>query len=124
MINPFLGVKTPFKRTEKPRLSNKQFKKIVKLDLEESPTLEVYRDIFLFLCYTGFSYCDTLDIRYNDITSGFLKIHRKSLKYVQIGLDTEYTIVRKANTYNEVIRLETQSRIPIQCPQNEIIPIS
>lgn len=77
ITNPFLGIKTPYKRTEKPRLTNKQFKKIVKLNLSENHTLDVYRDMFLFLCYTGLSYCDAQDIQNNELASGYIELNRK-----------------------------------------------
>ena len=75
--HPFLGVKVSFKKVEKPRLSNKEFKKIVKLSLDNNTTLGVYRDIFLFLCYTGLSYCDAVDLTNKDIDSGYLELRRK-----------------------------------------------
>lgn len=78
--NPFTGVKVPFRKAEKPRLSNEQFKKIALMDLTENKTLEVYRDIFLFLCYTGLSYCDATDLRYHDIEHGIIDIKRKKSK--------------------------------------------
>lgn len=52
-VNPFTGIKVPFTKADKPRLTNEQFKNIALLDLTEKSTLEVYRDVFLFLCYTG-----------------------------------------------------------------------
>ncbi|WP_299273425.1 phage integrase SAM-like domain-containing protein [uncultured Psychroserpens sp.] len=75
--NPFLGIKTTFKRTEKPRLTNDNFKSIVELDLSNNPKLDVYRDLFVFLCYTGLSYCDATDLRYSDIKHGYFSIQRK-----------------------------------------------
>jgi integrase len=78
--NPFIGVKVPFKKAEKPRLSNEDFIKIAKLDLSKNSTLEVYRDIFLFLCYTGLSYCDATDLTYSDIKNGIIELNRKKSK--------------------------------------------
>ncbi|WP_298754854.1 phage integrase SAM-like domain-containing protein [uncultured Psychroserpens sp.] len=75
--NPFLGVKTTFKRTEKPRLTNDNFKSIIELDLSNNAKLDVYRDLFVFLCYTGLSYCDATDLRHSDIKNGYFSIQRK-----------------------------------------------
>ncbi|MBV7269449.1 phage integrase SAM-like domain-containing protein, partial [Winogradskyella luteola] len=72
--NPFLGIKTTFKRTEKPRLTNDNFKSIIELGLSNNAKLDVYRDLFVFLCYTGLSYCDSTDLRYSDIKNGYFSI--------------------------------------------------
>ncbi|MCF8273565.1 MAG: site-specific integrase [Flavobacteriaceae bacterium] len=78
--NPFNGVKVPFKKADKPRLTNDCFVKIAKLDLSKNSTLEVYRDIFLFLCYSGLSYCDATDLTYQDIKNGLIELKRKKSK--------------------------------------------
>ena len=75
--NPFTGIKVPFKKADKPRLTNEYFVKIAKLDLSKNSTLEVYRDIFLFLSYTGLSYCDATDLTYSDIKNGVIDLKRK-----------------------------------------------
>ena len=79
-VNPFIGVKVPFKKADKPRLTNDQFIKIVTLDLSKNSTLEVYRDIFVFLCYTGLSYCDAIDLKHSDIKNGIIDLKRKKSK--------------------------------------------
>jgi site-specific recombinase XerD len=78
--NPFIGVKTTFKRTEKPRLTNADFKNIVELDLSNNPKLDVYRDLFVFLCHTGLSYCDVIDLKYSDVKNGYFNLDRKKTK--------------------------------------------
>jgi integrase len=78
--NPFVGIKVPFKKADKPRLTNEYFVKIDKLDLSKNSTLEVYRDIFLFLSYTGLSYCDAADLTYSDIKNGVIDLKRKKSK--------------------------------------------
>lgn len=75
--NPFLGIKTTFKRIEKPRLTNDNFKSVVELDLSNNSKLDVYRDLFVFLCYTGLSYCDAIDLKYSDVKNGYISIQRK-----------------------------------------------
>jgi integrase len=78
--NPFEGVKIPFEKAIKPRLSNEKFIDIVHLDLSADKTLEVYRDIFVLLCYTGLSYCDTIDLRQSDVKLGLIELRRKKSK--------------------------------------------
>ncbi|WP_299519035.1 site-specific integrase [Winogradskyella sp.] len=76
-INPFDGVRATQKHTHKPRLTNKDFKRIADLDFSENSKLDVYRDLFLFICFTGLSYCDATDLRYEDIKNGYFHIYRK-----------------------------------------------
>jgi len=78
--NPFDEVKVPFTRAVKPRLTNSDFRAIALLDLTERPNLEVYRDIFLFLCYTGLSFCDAIDLKKHQIRQGRMDIPRKKSK--------------------------------------------
>ncbi|SFZ93533.1 Site-specific recombinase XerD [Flaviramulus basaltis] len=75
--NPFIGVKVPFKKADKPRLSNEHFIKIAKLDLSKNSTLEVYRDVFLFLCYTGLSFCDAIDLKQSETEGEIIQLNRK-----------------------------------------------
>jgi integrase len=96
--NPFIGVKVPFKKADKPRLTNEYFVKIAKLDLSKNSTLEVYRDIFLFLCYTGLSYCDATDLKYSDIKNGVIDLKRKKSK-VQMKQFLTKQIVQLAEKY-------------------------
>ena len=79
-LNPFSGVKIPFKKAVKPRLTNENFIDIVNMDLVRNKTLEVYRDIFVFLCNTGLSYCDAIDLRQSDVEKGLIELQRKKSK--------------------------------------------
>ncbi len=63
--NPFSAVKISNKFIKKPHLSIHQICKIKSLDLSESPSLDLYRDIFLFFCFTGLSYKDTMCLSRN-----------------------------------------------------------
>ncbi len=107
--NPFSGIKVPFKRVEKPRLTNEEFKKIATLDLRNNSTLEVYRDIFLFLCYTGLSFCDAIDIKQMDVEHGRFEIQRKKSKVFTRQFLTDQT-------------LELVERYSEKCPENRILP--
>lgn len=80
MVNPFDGVRAMEKIIHKPRLTKVDFKRITELDLSQDPKLDVYRDLFLFLCYTGLSYCDATNLRYEDIKNGYIQLHRKKSK--------------------------------------------
>jgi integrase len=75
--NPFFGVRAKPKKIFKPRLTNQDFKRIVELDLSKKPNLEPYRDIFLFLCYTGLSHCDAINLTSTDVKNGYIQLYRK-----------------------------------------------
>lgn len=79
-INPFDGIIVPFNKAVKPRLTNEHYNNILDLDLSANPTLNTYKDLFLFLCYTGLSYCDAIDLKGNDLINGRLEICRKKSK--------------------------------------------
>mgnify|MGYP000424557671 FL=1 len=86
MINPFDGVSIPFKKAIKPRLTNDYYKSIISLDLTKKPVLDVYRDYFLMMCYTGFSHCDLFNLRDYEITKGRIEIRRKKSKVLTIQM--------------------------------------
>ncbi|MCA0132616.1 tyrosine-type recombinase/integrase [Winogradskyella alexanderae] len=75
--NPFMGVRATPKKSFKPRLTNEDFRRIVELDLSQKPKLQPYRDIFLFLCYTGLSHCDAINLTTTDIKNGYIQLYRK-----------------------------------------------
>ncbi|WP_157957240.1 tyrosine-type recombinase/integrase [Winogradskyella tangerina] len=77
LSNPFHGIRATEKKIHKPRLSNEDFKRIVELDLSNDLKLDVYRDLFLFLCFTGLSYCDATNLRYEDVKNGKFQLYRK-----------------------------------------------
>lgn len=108
-VNPFSGVNTSFRRTEKPRLTNEKFKEIALMDLRNNITLEVYRDIFLFLCYTGLSYCDATDLKISDIIKVGFSVQRKKSKVNTKQFLTKQSIVL-IDKYKD------------QCPEHRILP--
>ncbi|GAB4161419.1 MAG: site-specific integrase [Winogradskyella sp.] len=75
--NPFIGVRAKPKKTFKPRLTNEDFRRIAELDLSQKPKLQPYRDIFFFLCYTGLSHCDAINLRITDVKNGYIQLYRK-----------------------------------------------
>lgn len=85
-INPFDGVSIPFKKAIKPRLTNDYYKNIISLDLTNKPVLDVYRDYFLLMCYTGLSHCDLFNLKEYEITKGRIEIRRKKSKVLTIQM--------------------------------------
>jgi integrase len=106
-VNPFLGINISFKRTEQPRLTNEDFKSIVKLDLENHKVLEPYRDLFLFLCYTGLSYCDAAALRKPDIVNGHFSVYRKKSN-IQVK---QFLIKQSMDIINKYVDELPQKRI-------------
>lgn len=90
--NPFHGLKVPFKKAVKPRMTNEQFQSIVNLDISKNGKLEAYIDIFMFLCFTGLSYCDATDLKYNDIKNGMIELKRKKSKVSTKQMLTKQTL--------------------------------
>lgn len=74
--SPFNGTKVKFKKKIQPILTESEFKKILHLDVSNSPKLTIYKDIFLFLCYTGLSYIDLLNLKPRDVEGYKLNITR------------------------------------------------
>jgi integrase len=82
--SPFNKTGVKFKKTIQPMLTETEFKNVLVLDFSDSPKLSVYKDIFLFLCYTGLSYIDLLNLKPRDVDGDKLSINRnKSLIYTR-----------------------------------------
>lgn len=101
-INPFEGITVSFKKAVKPRLTNEHYKNIIDLDLSHNQTLNTYKDLFLFLCYTGLSYCDVIDLRSDKVNGGKLEVSRKKSKVptVQFLIGNAVAIMKN---YEDVI---------------------
>jgi len=74
--SPFNVTGVKFKRDSQPFLTESEFRRIIFLDLSYSTKLSVYKDIFLFLCYTGISYIDLLNLKPRDVQDYKLNITR------------------------------------------------
>ena len=67
--NPFRGVKIITESKEKkPQLSITEVAQIFKKDLSNYPILEVYRDMFLFGCFSGLAYGDIFNLKWANIS--------------------------------------------------------
>ena len=89
---PFKGYKKITSPSNREFLSIEEIEKIRTLDLRGKDHLERVRDIFIFICYTGISYCDLAILNENHIVpnvdgSKFIKIARtKTLEPCNIPL--------------------------------------
>jgi site-specific recombinase XerD len=63
--NPFSSFKIQYEKTDRGYLTEAELKKIADAELNES--LSKVRDYFLFSCYTGISYVDIKNLRYEHI---------------------------------------------------------
>jgi integrase len=64
--DPFFGYKITTERVERERLNSMEVDRIENVALGQ-PHLEVTRDLFLFQCYTGFSYDDIKKMQLTDL---------------------------------------------------------
>lgn len=65
--NPFKKIKLDKRSPKRDELNLKEIKLIEQLDLKGNRKIDVYRDIFLFLIYTGLPYGDFYNLTKNDI---------------------------------------------------------
>ena len=68
-FDPFYGRKTNYTEVDRGYLSNKELKKIEEKKFSVK-RLEEVRDVFIFVCYTGFSYSDLKSFSTNNIVKG------------------------------------------------------
>ena len=65
--NPFSAVRLRNKNKPKERLTVSEVKTLYNLNFSTSPKLAVYRDIFMFMVFTGFSYKDAMGLTTNSV---------------------------------------------------------
>jgi integrase len=82
LSNPFSGLSISFKKAQKPRITNQNFLDIINFDTKNHKILEVYIDIFSFLCYTGLSYCDMQNLKHFEVKMDKFDIMRKKSKVI------------------------------------------
>lgn len=80
--NPFKKVKIKYRQKTQTKIKEHNLITIKNLDLENYKALELHKDIFLCLCYTGVSYID------------FFKIKRKNLLKIKGKLFLDSTRVK------------------------------
>jgi site-specific recombinase XerD len=68
--DPFLQQKTTFKEFPRECLTNDELKRIENHNFSKIERLDRVKDVFLFVCYTGFSYSDLFELRPSDISIG------------------------------------------------------
>lgn len=115
--NPFKHVYTGVDKTTKRAISIATVKRIKMLDLEQMPTLDFARDMFMFSFYTrGMSFVDMSYLRKTDLRNGLLTYRRRktgqqlSIKWERCMRD----IVKKYECVN--VRRHTPSDSPYLLP--------
>lgn len=63
--HPFINIKICQTSEKSPSLTMQEIKNIYDIDFSQNPTLELVKDIFLFMVYTGLSITDTLTLSTN-----------------------------------------------------------
>lgn len=74
--NPFLGFKIPRKQKDVQHLTQEEVRKI-RIASMPTPRLEIYRDLFLFQCYTALSFVDMENLAPSDF-------QRSELGYIYV----------------------------------------
>ena len=62
-FNPFKNLKISIESKYKTKLNILELKKIMKLDLTRTPSLEKYRKLFLFQCFSAVDYVDMINLK-------------------------------------------------------------
>ena len=116
--DPFIRYRGKTEPTNRQYLSFEEIKEIEKLDLKENERLDMVRDSFLFMAYTGLAYCDLLRVNKNNIIIGlsgkkFIRIERGKTKQI-----CEIPIFDKT-----VALIEKYKSNPICINKNVLIPV-
>ncbi len=75
---PFRNVYTGIDKTRKRALDEKVVKKIMELDLKDSPSLTLSRDIFIFsYCMRGMSFVDIVFLRRENFDGNYISYRRQ-----------------------------------------------
>jgi site-specific recombinase XerD len=96
--NPFSKIKLSTLSIPKPRLTVEELALIYNLDLAEFPSLDIYRDIFLFSCFTGLSYNDVCRLNRDVLTKS-----EKGLKLESYRGKTKIPIIQLLVSYAEIM---------------------
>lgn len=106
--NPFTKIKITTVSPPKPKLTLAELKRVAEIDLSELEGLEIYRDIFLFSCYTGLSYNDFSALKRSTLckTDFGLKIAssrgKTSMVIEQLLIDQAQNILKKYENHPQV----------------------
>jgi site-specific recombinase XerD len=110
--NPFKLVKIKTKSPRRERLTIQQVKDIYQLDLTYYPSIELYRDIFLFGVFTGLAYQDTMSLTWQNLETRESNNIKLVLRRIKSDVITESFLpdfaIQIASKYKEHIK----SKIP------------
>ena len=94
--NPFKILKLKTRSPERDRLNSTQVQQLYNINLQSNPSLEVYRDIFLFSVYTGLAYKDAINLKYKDLTKVTERDIRLTLKREKTAEKVDMFLVQQA----------------------------
>ena len=69
--DPFYGKTYSKKKTNREHLTEAELNAVMSLDLKLLPRLEAVRDVFVFCCFTGLSYCELYNLSEDNIRTYF-----------------------------------------------------
>ena len=91
--NPFSNVQIKFTHTKQPIIEEIDFFNIYSLKFEEKNKLNLDRDIFLFMCFTGLNYGDLYSIKRTDLKTIGNNLKVKSSR-IKTGVLIEQLVVK------------------------------
>lgn len=99
--DPFKNVYTGIGQTRKKSIDEHSIGKIMMLDLEDSPSLALSRDLFLFSFWMrGMSFVDIAFLRKHDIDGKYISYHRQKTNR-QLTIKMEPCIEKMVRRYSE-----------------------
>jgi len=85
---PYRNFKLDKPKAKTDALTIEELKSIVNLDLTNNKRLDETKDKFLFACYTGLRFGDVMNLKWDDIDNGVIKIIQEKTKNpVQVPLN-------------------------------------
>ncbi|MEX1190882.1 MAG: site-specific integrase [Brumimicrobium sp.] len=109
-FDPFSQFKCKYKNPERVVLTQEEIDALIKKDFKIK-RLEEVRDVFVFCCYTGFSYSDVFNFEHDALSRGIDGEHWLSANRQKTGvketvplLPVAYDVVMKYRDHEECIR--------------------
>ena len=115
--NPFSAVILKGANKTKERLTISEVKDICQLDLSGAPKLNVYRDIFLCIVYTGISYKDLMGLT----TRSLIKLGSE-LQMIKLLRDKTSILVENILVKNVVEIVDRYSHLPARQIEGYLLP--
>ena len=117
-VDPFAKYKGKNEPSNRQFLTAEELSRIENLDLNDNPRLEMVRDSFVFMSYTGLSYCDIESLKKENIIFG---INGKKFITIERGKTKQQcTIPLFEKSLDLIIKYQSN---PICLNKNRLLPV-